>query len=295
MKTALSILLLLSGALNTAAAQITITLQPGAATGKDTEIFSLDPTTNFETQNIMRGNAYTFAGPFGIQRGLFQFDLSGVPSNAIITLARLSLFAPDSPHGQYHYGLNDAYIQRITSAWNESTVTWSTQPSVTTASQVSLPATTSDYQNFNIDVTGIVIDMRNNPSTNHGFMLRLQTEQQYRRITFCTSDYSVAAKRPKLEITYISTVGQDEMSASRDVELYPNPCTNELGVSVSGKGLTGLFDLQILNALGAVVMEQKVLNGDRISLGALPAGTYICRVNDAGQTVAVRRVIRLAP
>ncbi|MFI5134684.1 MAG: DNRLRE domain-containing protein [Chitinophagales bacterium] len=185
-------------------AQTTITLQPGAA-GKDCEVWTLSPTTNY-VSNFLRGNAWTFNGPFGIERGLFQFDLSSIPNGATILSASLSLFAPDSPTTEFDFpasGSNQAWLQRITSDWGETTVTWDNQPSTTTLNQVFLPESVSYYEDYpDINVSNLIQDMIDSPANSFGFMIKLDTETYYRRLTFCSSDYPDSSKHPKLVITY---------------------------------------------------------------------------------------------
>ncbi len=63
--------------------------------------------------------------------------------------------------------------------------------------QVELPASTSQFQDYtNIDITALVQEMINEPSTNYGFMIKLNNENYYRSMLFATSDYSNAAKHP---------------------------------------------------------------------------------------------------
>jgi hypothetical protein len=52
------------------------------------------------------------------RRGLVRFDLSAIPANATITSATLYLYENGNKTGQA------TYIYRVTSSWNESTVTW---------------------------------------------------------------------------------------------------------------------------------------------------------------------------
>jgi PKD repeat protein len=103
-------------------------------------------------------------------------------------------------------GENESYLQLITEEWDEETVTWNNQPSITTEDQVYLPSSTEPEQDYtNIDVTVLVSKMYNEPENYHGFLLRLITEEYYRCLLFASSDYMVNPElRPKLEIVYIS-------------------------------------------------------------------------------------------
>jgi hypothetical protein len=54
------------------------------------------------------------------RRGLLKFDLSSIPQNATVNSATLYLFERDNKAGRL------TYLYRVTSNWNENTVTWLT-------------------------------------------------------------------------------------------------------------------------------------------------------------------------
>lgn len=182
-----------------------ITLTPDAVSGKDVMIVDYLPTNNLGTHPDLQANAWTFSPTPGVLRSLIQFDYSSLPNGAVVTSAYLSLFESVGSNSGDHSttsGSNEAWLQRVTSNWDETTVTWATQPSTTTANEITLPASTSANQNYpNIDVTLLVQDMVNS-GNNYGFMLRLVTEQHYRRLNFASSDNSNSALHPSLVINY---------------------------------------------------------------------------------------------
>jgi len=198
-----------------------IVLQPDKANGKDASIRGYWPDRNFHDGIKFYVYTWTHSGNRGPGRALIDFDLTQIPSNAMITNASLSLYSSggtdlDLADHSTRSGSNASYIERITAPWEESTVTWDTQPTTTTTNRVSLPATTSVDQDFlNMDVTQLVGDMVADSSNNHGFMMRLQTEVEYRNLSFYTSDYTDALKRPKLEITYtVPSITRDSIFAT---------------------------------------------------------------------------------
>lgn len=284
--------------INKSVAQTTLVLQPDSVLGKDHEVFSLLPTTNYNT-NVLRGNAFTFNGDPGTQRGLFQFDLSSIPSNATILLAELYLFSPDSPHTQYQYGLNEAIVQRITSTWTENGVTWNNQPNVTALHQVTLATSTSNYQNYtHIPVTAMVQDMVANPATSFGFELRLLTEQEYRRITFASSRYPNATKRPKLEITYrvVETVGIPENTRRNSVAIFPNPCTDRLSWFDNSGKTENVYALQLVNTMGDVVLHKTLQSNDLsdIDLSKISPAIYTCIITGSdGTVISLNKLVKL--
>ncbi|MES2560103.1 MAG: DNRLRE domain-containing protein [Bacteroidota bacterium] len=189
--------------------QTTIILQPDPITGVDAYIESgSNASINYSSYDNYAAIAWTRSSNPFVSRGLLKFDLTSIPSNAIITNAKLSLHCnTTSDQTQLHSSLsgsNGCYLERITGLWGESTVNWNNQPATTTLNRVSLAQSTSSTQDYiDINVDNIVQDMILNPATSFGFMLKLGTESYYRSMQFGSSDHAILSKRPKLEITYI--------------------------------------------------------------------------------------------
>jgi hypothetical protein len=94
-------------------------------------------------------------------------------------------------------------IQRITSGWNESTVTWRTQPSVTMENQVMVDGAILPTQDFpDIDVTQLIGDYVHDRENSHGLLLRFQNENPYKVALLASSDHPIEQLRPKLEVHY---------------------------------------------------------------------------------------------
>lgn len=253
--------------LSVANAQVTLTLQPDAAAGKDAEVFSCGPcgyqNTNHGGQRDFDAIGWTNGGNSSNVRSLIQFDLSSIPTNAVITDARFSLYhnttSPEGSHFNTFFTPNNSYLRRVTSAWAEYTVTWNNQPTVTTTNQISLGATTSSTQNFtNINVKTFVQYWVNNPSQNFGMQFRVQTEAKYRKLIFASSDHPTASLRPKLVITYTvpAAMPVTENSASlrlatthenNSFKLTNRFSINEIDVELNsvkgGNALLNIFDM----------------------------------------------------
>lgn len=204
MKRAFSLLTYFFSSLFFINAQTTLTLRPNPALGKDATISTLNPTLSYGTDPDLAAITWTNSGVSFTERGLLWFDLSSIPQNATITAATLSLFSnPTSSNTQLSTGANACLLQRITSTWTESGVTWNNQPTTTTANQDTLLQSTSTTQNYaNINVKNLVIDMVNNPTTSFGFMLKLISESVYHSMVLASSDHSDSTKRPMLVITF---------------------------------------------------------------------------------------------
>lgn len=204
--------------------QTTVTLKPNAAQGKDALISSYTSGNNYGTTPEFDALAWTNSGNPVNFRSLLEFDLSSIPSSAVISAASLSLFHnPTSVNnGAQHSSLsgpNNTVLRRITQSWSESTVTWNNQPATTTANEVALAASSGTSDDFlNIDVTALINDIRNNPNAGYGLMLQLATESYYRCLLLASSDHSNSALWPELTITYTSNclVIQPDAASGKD-------------------------------------------------------------------------------
>lgn len=149
--------------------------------------------------------SWTLDGDPATTRGIFKFDLSTIPADAIILSAKLTLYSDTTPiNGDMvhaNYGTNNSMLlQKVISNW-DNTITWYNQPSTDNTSQIVIPHTDEPFLDLkDIDVTAMVKTMH--PNANNGFLIRLQNESPYNSRIFCSSKYAVAAKHPKLEIQY---------------------------------------------------------------------------------------------
>lgn len=190
--------------------QTTIVFQPNSATGEDAIVSDNSPNQNNASVQDMHSLAWTLAGTPFINRSFIRFDLSSIPVSAVIQQATLTLYNDPSSganSGQHSSlsGSNESLLERVSSPWSENTITWNNQPTSVVFNPVILPQSTSPNQDYSIDASAQVQDMVNNPLSNFGFVLKLQTEQFYRCLVFASSDHPNAALRPRLEITYLDS------------------------------------------------------------------------------------------
>lgn len=258
-----------------------VTIQPDAASGKDALINSATPSTNYGTHEEVSTYYWTNQGNWTTGRSLLQFNLSQVPSNAIITSANLSLWCNTTTQSttQLHSGQNDSYIRRITGAWTESSVNWSNQPSTTSVNQVALPASSSQTQDYlNIDVTPLYTDIWS--GTDYGVMLTLNAEDTYKSLVFASSDYSNAAKRPKLEICYEFASSVVEQEDAVAFSVYPNPVRELL--NVTWNGTEKVESIHLCNTLGqdVIAISNLVTSGNHLQLSTsgFASGQYFLKI-----------------
>jgi hypothetical protein len=194
--------------------QNTIVLKPGPEKGKDTYVWSLDANTPNGGSSIIIANAWTWQSVMGIQEAYFEFDLDSIreiiSGGQSLLSAKLNLFYHYLNEGseleQTHYGSNFSVLQRITTPWKEEYLTWNKRPEVTLENQVFIPSTTNYREDLlGVDVTSLVRDMIDFPEESHGFLLRLKTEEIYRRLAFASSDHPDPEKWPELVLTLCSS------------------------------------------------------------------------------------------
>ena len=190
-------------------AQTTLTFQPDATTGKDAYLQSLNPDINYGTHPDFNSEACKNGGNFVAVRSVIDFDLSSIPSTAVITNAKLYLYTYNSPNTGQHTGDNISLLQRITSSWNANSVTWNTAPTTTTLHQATLSASTDVNENYIVDVTNLVQDYVADNSNSFGFMLRLADETVFKKMVFGSSNNADSTLHPKLVITYTQTIPSD--------------------------------------------------------------------------------------
>jgi hypothetical protein len=169
-------------ALNASAA--VITLQPGAADGKDAMI------SEGSVGGLNLGSDQHFTINWGGSEdhfGLIQFNLAPYAGQSVVS-ATLRLYAEWNTGGGQNYS-----IGKNLGAWDEATVTYNNAPGVTAPIDSFVTVSGQNWYAFN--VTSAVGDWLAGDA-NYGF--RVSETNGY--VYFASSDHSNAAIRPILEI-----------------------------------------------------------------------------------------------
>lgn len=150
--------------------------------------------------------AWTYSGSPSYFRNMIRFDLSAVPDGAVIQSAVFYLYSdPTITSGSNsNSGSNAFYLEKVTQNWAENTVTWNNQPPTTTVGRVWTGPSSSATENRQVDITSLVQQWIDTPSSNFGLKMILENEVYYRSRNYASSEHSNAAIRPKLEVTYTS-------------------------------------------------------------------------------------------
>jgi predicted outer membrane repeat protein len=191
----------------------TLVLQPDAAAGLDTYIYSGAKTTNYGT-NVEMGVGEDNNTSNRVARSLIKFDLSSIPANATISSATLSLWTSSD------LSSNNRTIQvyRLKTAFNETQSNWN-RPATGSTWQTAGAAGANDRESTAIGSATIlnnealnlekqislapaaIQEMVSGSFLNRGFLLQADTEQND-RFNYKTSDSTTSAQRPKLVIQY---------------------------------------------------------------------------------------------
>jgi hypothetical protein len=267
-----------------ALAQNTIHLQPGPDKGKDAIISYINPNNNSGNLEDLHLYAWTHSGELNINRSFVEFDLSEIPTEAIVEKAFLELyFNPTSSYWNEHYGENSFFIKRITSQWDEDKVNWINQPTTSNENIIYVPISENPTQDYKINVTVLLQDMLDDTVNSHGFCLQLCDELPYKKVLWASSDHTNSALWPTLTVTYYDFSGTDEDLSNNTMKVYPNPAKGNVTVQFGQKNVPKHLSLMLYDDQGKLVWDLKNVSKSKIMIktGSLSPGLYLLKaIND---------------
>lgn len=186
-----------------------LTLQPDAASGVDAFIYTGGATTNFGSNVSLAVGRLSVDSQ--IYRSLIKFDLSSVPSDAVISSAVLSLMV----NGDYSTNAETISVYRVIRAWTEAGVTWIKYDGAVNwqtvggfgaldCEQTPIGATAFAAS----ETVGVFKDFALTPTTKagldlgNGWLIKADAEAVSNGYGFHSSDAATAGNRPRLVITY---------------------------------------------------------------------------------------------
>jgi len=146
----------------------TRTLYPAA----DAFINQYQPTRNYGASSVLKTrNEFGAGGGLGwAWQDLIEFDLSSIPSGAVISSAKMRLYYYKrwdvNPVGR------DLDLYQVTESWDEATVTWDNQPAYDDSSAIAtdqVPASVDTWMEW--DVASSVQDIVDGSVDNYGWLL----------------------------------------------------------------------------------------------------------------------------
>ncbi len=190
-----------------------VIIKPGRE-GKDAQVSHYDPEKNFGDRKDLNALSWKENGLSYTERGFIDFNLENyLPKGVKILTAHLKLFADtlnsyygNTGHANVNNGSfdvkNNWQLCRVTSPWDESTITWFEQPLTSETDVLNLSAPKFPFQAYTIDVTGYIKQKYKGVAGYHGFMIKLKSENSYQSVIFCSSDCEQKELRPELWVDY---------------------------------------------------------------------------------------------
>jgi len=261
---------------------------------EDATVDDYNVAGNYPNEIELASRAWTISNVPTVWRSFFKFEFPCYIWEANIESAHLSLYyaAQNGFNNQLQESLtssNESRVQRVTSPWSANTVSWSNQPSSTTADEIVLAQSTSGTQNYtNLDVTAMVQQMA--ATNNYGFLLRLTNETYYANMLFASGNNPDSSRHPKLEICYSFPTAINEIINNQELEIFPNPCNGEFTLRTENIVMNAV---EIFNAPGKKVFETAVVrNGDYQVLNAdLSPGIYFVKVSSSNKSWIEKLVV----
>jgi hypothetical protein len=192
----------------------TLVLQPGPEMGKDAMISNLEPAKNFGDHKYFEATylSESVLTVMRSNRSMIWFNTDSLPKSAVIKKVTLGL-RYDLPIPFDNTYVTDTYpstgiawyggvLQQIIEPWEESKVTWNTQPKTIEANQVFIPPFIRNTNFIEVDVTKLYIPANASALPNYGMLFRLWPTDKFPGFRFASSDFPDPGMRPRLTIFY---------------------------------------------------------------------------------------------
>jgi hypothetical protein len=192
----------------------TLVLRPGPELGKDAMISNLEPNKNFGDYRYFEATflSESVLTVMRSNRSMIWFSTDSLPKSAVIKKVTLGL-RYDLPIPFDNTYMTDTYpstgiawyggvLQQIIEPWEESKVTWNTQPKTIEANQVFIPPFIRNTNFIEVDVTKLFVPVNASALPNYGMLFRLWPTDKFPGFRFASSDYSDPLMRPRLTIYY---------------------------------------------------------------------------------------------
>ena len=194
----------------------------------DTYLASERPFQNFGSSSLFLGYNLAGADNYGAERIVVRFDIdSTIPDNAVINSAtlrlRLSFSSPtnDDPMG--------TVLRRVASHWQESTVTWNSEPTWTAIDDVTYVGHALDWYEWQL--TDVVNDWYLGTYANYGVEIIGDEAVQQRERAFYSRE-TTTSFFPQLVVNYTAVNDSEPPS----VTVMPLPTYADRSFPVSWEG-----------------------------------------------------------
>ncbi len=245
-----------------------------------------DDPTNPTSGNQNAGTAIQlFTGVLGpaLRQSLMKFDLSPIPTGAVITSASLNLRKQFSP------GQGIVNLHTVSGTWSENTVTWNNfggafAPTVSASINTAL---VPDGGTASVDITSLVKSWANGSLPNEGILLE---QAGAGRTTFGASD-GVIATRPTLSVCYGPVQCGNGVQEGNEVGVDCGgpcgPCQGTLLAVEGAGGVSGsLWSVDVSTGVASVIGATPAMTGLAVSPTGAVYGTSATSYN-TGSLLAV--------
>ncbi len=231
-----------------------------------------------------------------MRRSVIKFDLSSIPSNAVITSASLKLVQLGGS------GTITVNIHRLLQNWTNADVTWNNYTTGTpwntagggAGTDYTSTATDSkallSYSGGTVDSYNVLTDVQNivnNGGNNYGWIMKLATESGNTYVGYNSQDAGTQANRPILTVVYTvptpGGIGSGNLLYWYEAKTYTNTTTDGAAVTSwadnnNAKALTNTNSLSYYsgsNATGGINFNPSIGNTGTGYLSYNPAdATY---------------------
>lgn len=176
-------------------------------------------TTNYGTDTSL-WVYYDYGSPTKSYSSFLKGDYSAIPTDAIVLKATLKMYALNTSNGADH-SMN---ILRLTSSWNEGTITHSNQPSTTTTHMPTIPSASCSnvgWQSFDISlITQHHVEF---PTQNFGFRLSQTslTGSVDKGVKYASTEHANSSLRPYIIIQYyVPNFARVYLQNGKDARVY---------------------------------------------------------------------------
>ena len=237
--------------------------------------------TNYGKDEQLPADSWTFSSQPGNLYSLIQFDLSSIPTNRKIEKVVLSLKAWGQESGiGPHSALtksNDFAFYKVTSTWDENTVTWTIKPSYDMNLTSKQPGTNEPDKDYNdIDLTELTKDML--ATQNYGYLMKLVNDEYYSKMNFCSSDHKDVSKRPVLKVVLgDQTADVEKIAQNHNIDIFPNPTTGLFNLKVQPAMIGKSYS--ITDITGKLILTSKINNiNENLNIDNFEKGTYFLQL-----------------
>lgn len=224
---------------------------------QDSYIDSRLPTGNYGSNTTMQSATYLNGLTYYYRRSFVEFDLSSIPSNAVIYSATLKMTRSTTVTGSATWK-----TKMIKTSWAESTIKANLQPTISAIAQdiVSSNPSASGYVD-SMDVKSMVQRMVRGQVSNYGWSVQLANEAYAGAsgATFHTSEATTSDNRPKLIVKYYTT---PLLLADASITHESNAGANDgsIDIDISG-GVSSSYTYSWINgSTGSVISTASTLS-----------------------------------